>query len=104
MKTLVTRTVLIAQADADLGHHPQYKGYWNDWAVGTVTRKVRTKLGVAFEKGDVVLVSPKIETNKVPVRGKSLPYAEWPTKSFAVCYSFRNKCNTQIDAKSVKLH
>jgi len=104
MTTLTRRDVMIERAEADMAGHPQYKGRWNGWAVGTVTKRIKTKLGVAFEAGDEVLVSPEVRMERVAPRGKSLPYAEWPLKFFRVCYSFRNKADTQILAEVVKVH
>ena len=103
MKTLVKREVLVAQAEADMAAYPQYKGHWNGWAVGTVTKRIKTKLCVAFEKGDVVLVDPTVRREKVAPRGRSLPYADWPEKLFRACYSFRNKADTLIDAGVVEV-
>lgn len=45
-------------AEALNWEYPQYKGHWDgdEWEVGTVTRRIETKMGVAFEAGDVTLV------------------------------------------------
>lgn len=41
-----------AKAHEDL---PQYDGAWEDWTLVEVTGTVRTKLGLAFEKGDITI-------------------------------------------------
>ncbi len=101
MTTLTMRDVMVKRAETDMAGYPQYKGHWDKWVIGTVTKRLKTKLGVAFEAGDEVLVNPEVRSEKVAPRGKSLPYAEWPLKLFRVCYSFRNRCDTQILAEDV---
>jgi hypothetical protein len=49
------------KADAELAHemYPQYRNHWDGWSVGVMRRRVETKMGVAFEAGDLVLVKPR---------------------------------------------
>jgi hypothetical protein len=95
------RTELIAIADAKHTQYPQYKNYWDNWVLMVVTKKVKTKMGVAFDKGEVVLVKPQTEFHKVMPK-ENLPYDQWPEKEFRVAYSVKTGCNTQVDAKSFK--
>lgn len=39
--------------------YPQYDGYWDgpEWVLAKITRRLRTKGGVRFERGDIVLVN-----------------------------------------------
>lgn len=48
-------------ADASAAHeqYPQYRGHWHGWDIGVVRHKVETKLGLAFEAGDLVLLRPR---------------------------------------------
>lgn len=56
--------------------------------VGRITRALRTKAGLAFERGDLVLLDPaRIET----VNGKAYRYA----------YSSRTRMNTAIPVTHV---
>jgi hypothetical protein len=72
--------------------------------VAEVTSRVRTKLGVAFEAGDLVLVSPEVWEDRVIPRGpdKFLPYEQWPLKQFATAYSYRNGIDTSVPVAKVR--
>lgn len=91
------------RAEAAEAHaaYRQYDGYWDGWRVAEITKRVRTKLGVAFEAGDLVLVSPDTRDEKIPTRGGE-PYEQWPERTFATAYSRRNKCNTGVFAEDVR--
>lgn len=69
---------------AELQHVPylQYQGHWDgrEWEVKQMTRRLVTKMGVAFEPGDWVLC--KKEGSGV--------WTRW------TAYSFRNACDTAI--------
>jgi hypothetical protein len=46
---------------------PQYKGHWDDYVLVVVRKKITTKMGLAFEKGDVTLAAPALtETDIYP--------------------------------------
>lgn len=47
-----------AEAEAAHAQYPQYQGHWDGWVLGQLTRTVRTKLGVAGVKGELVLMAP----------------------------------------------
>jgi hypothetical protein len=54
---------------------PQYAGHWSgdEWQVGTVGTRVRTKSGVAFEAGGLVLFKrgegyQRVETTAYSIR------------------------------------
>ncbi len=72
------RQTLVAQAEAQLAQYPQYRGHWDGWRVGRITRDVKTKLGVAFKRDDVVL------------------YTDDRGARFVTAYSFRNRVDTSI--------
>lgn len=43
-------------AEKHLAEYPQYEGHWQGWSLGKATDTLTTKLGVAFEAGDYVLI------------------------------------------------
>ncbi len=93
------------RADAEQAHarYPQYANHWDDWRIAEITRRVRTKSGVAFERGDLVLVAPTTYTEKVPPRGQPFAeYHEWPEREFATAYSFRTGNDTAVLATEVR--
>lgn len=47
---------LKAAADAEHVQYPQYKGHWDHYRLCRITRRVKTKAGVAFEAGDLAMV------------------------------------------------
>ena len=73
---------LIDQAKAQVEGFPQYANSFDDVRVVRVTKRLTTKLGVAFEPGDLVLMTSAAS----PTLGNE----------FATCWSFRNKCHTSI--------
>lgn len=74
-------------AEAAHAQYPQYQGHWSgpEWVLVQVVRKVRTKLGVAFEKWDLAIA--KRDT----LEGKSV----WSV------YSTKNRVDTVLDSDSV---
>lgn len=74
---------------AQLAHeqYPQYSGCWAaaDWKLVRVNRQVKTKLGVAFEAGDI-----------------SLGRRNWLLGDWTV-YSVRNQINTVLDGSVTDL-
>ena len=94
--------VLRSQAKADHASYPQYDGYWDgpEWVLVRVTRQVKTKLGVAFVKGETALArrtppEPDSENLSPAVR------AELNRPSWTV-YSVRNRCNTRLPLTAAK--
>jgi hypothetical protein len=100
---MTTVTALRTIAEQAHATYPQYAGHWGGWELVTVTRQIRTKLGVAFTKGEVALRQPGTATEKVcPPRGSSLPYEQWPEREFVTLYSVRNRCDTLVQASYVR--
>lgn len=99
------RQHLIKEAAEAHAQYSQYNGFWDTWRVVEVVKPVRTKLGQAFQVGDIVLRSPEVRTEKAPPRGRAAagtPYEEWPEKQFVTCYSFRNQCNTGLRPSDIR--
>lgn len=81
---------LVAQAESQLAQYPQYEGHWDDWTVGLVKRDIKTKAGLAFRKGDAVLVQPIIRDLT------ESSFAKRKNKLGVTAYSFRNRCDTGL--------
>lgn len=92
-----TRDEVLAKAEAARQHaihysapYPQYDGAFDDMVPVRVTRRVRTKMGVAFRAGDVSVAEPDVE-----------PADEWSGPSRTV-WSVRNGIKTLIAAEHVE--
>lgn len=77
---------VIAMADAEHRQYPQYRDHWSgpEWRVATITRDIRTKMGVAFVAGDVTIVRPDDDPH------------------YVTAYSARNRIDTTIPASRVR--
>lgn len=51
--TMTTADTLRQQADAKNAQYPQYRGHWDGWTLGVMTRKLR-----GLPKGTPVLLKP----------------------------------------------
>lgn len=98
-------TILVALRSAARAAHedfPQYCGYWDgpEWVLVRMSRRVKTKMGVAFEKGEVALArrSPKEPNSSSlsPAARAELNKPSWEA------YSVRNRCNTIVAVKAAK--
>jgi hypothetical protein len=86
--------LFIAEADKQKAPYPQYRGYFlnsdaRTWTLVTVTRTIKTKMGVAFLAGDKALAM----TGGTDRRA---------TPKFVSVYSLRNRILTSIPAKAVR--
>jgi len=74
----------LAECRVDADRFPQYLGAFSGRAVVRLRRKVRTKMGVAFERGDLTIArwEPADERFGIP--------AGW------VAFSFRNGIDTSV--------
>lgn len=84
------RNLIVATADEAHAQYPQYAGHWNgpEWQLGEVARQVRTKSGVAFRRGDIVLFRERTEEE---CRAGCAP-------GFVTAYSVRNGIDTSVPA------
>ena len=73
---------------AQVAQWPQYKGHFDNVSVCRVTRRIKTKMGVAFEAQDEALVFP--------------PDAD-TTPGFSRVWSFRNQIATSVPSNAVEL-
>lgn len=83
------RNLIVAAADEAHEMYPQYAGHWNgpEWQLGEVARQVRTKSGVAFRRGDIVIFRERTEEEL-----RAIP----ETAGFVTAYSVRNGVDTSI--------
>lgn len=78
--------------DAALGEFPQYASHLNGWRLGFIRSPVRTKLGLAFATGDVVLYRDQDE--------RAIEVGCDPT--FKTAYSVRNAVDTSIPNSAIE--
>jgi len=77
-------SILVDRANAAHHHLPQYKGAWDGFELARMKRDFTTKLGDAFSKGQLVLVSV----------GKD----DCPYDMYYTAYSPNTECNTSVGA------
>jgi len=68
---------------------PQYEGHWDgpEWSLAVVLRRVRTKAGVAFVRGELVIAKHDAD----PLDGHQR----------AVAYSVNNRIDTVLRTKDI---
>lgn len=93
----VAKVTAEKQTEAIRAHaeYPRYEGHWDDWVLARITSRISTRLGVAFEKGDLVLVHPDVET-----LGE---FSRYPGRQTRTAYSFRTAVDTCVRADYVQL-
>lgn len=84
------REAIYAAIDAELGQYPQYKDHARTWALGFITAPTRTKRGIAFRTGDVVLYTTRDERMGDVTDG------------FVSAYSVRNGVDTSIPVNTIE--
>ena len=84
-----TKTELTALADAQNAQWPQYKGVFDGglWFRCEVRRQIRTKMGVAFDKGEITIAKP----------------CEFDAGRLVTAYSFKNRIQTSIPNGAVRV-
>lgn len=82
--TETDRLNLVNVANAQTAQWPQYRGHFDAYRIGRITRDVKTKLGLAFRKGDVVIwtIGERDLGN-----GPEVTFTAW---------SVRNRCDTGV--------
>lgn len=74
---------LRGEAEAAMKAYPQYAGHFAGYRLGRAKKTVKTKLGIAVEKGDLVIFT-----------------VDGATATF---WSRRNACDTSIAAKGIEI-
>jgi hypothetical protein len=80
------------RAAAQVAQYPQYATHFDDCTLGIAKRAVRTKMGLVFDKDDVLLVFPPHKLIR-----------QSPEPGFVAVWSMRNKCTTHVPVSSVKV-
>lgn len=88
------RNSIIAEATKKHEKYPQYAGHWDGFKLVRVKKNIRTKMGIAFVKGEVSIAQDATK-NLLP------KYAEEVAGCVSV-YSKRNSIDTLIDAKNIE--
>lgn len=91
------RHEVIATANAQNAGYPQYAGYWDgpEWFVVRITKTVKTKMGVAFDAGEITLARwSRMDPRDLAVVG--------PRPLFVTAYSIQNRINTSVKAGDVE--
>ncbi len=84
-----TAAQIKTQAQALHAQYPQYKGHWDNYRLVRVNRRIKTKAGVAFIKGEV---SIGIERTNDSIR---------ELDGCVVVYSCSNNMDTVLSAHKV---
>lgn len=96
----MTITILKRDAEAKVAQYPQYRGHFDNYVLVRVRKRIRTKMGVAFEAGEVSIANPAERINTdAPAFGKRKAYAgPWIT-----VWSARNSVDTSIKKKDLEI-
>lgn len=80
-------------ASAVLAQYPQYKGHFDNYVLVRVTKRIKTKGGVAFEAGDVSIANPN---TTVCESGR------YKGRRFVTVWSARRMVDTSIKCQDVQ--
>lgn len=77
-----TKEDVVRAAEQAHAGHPQFRGHWRgpEWKLVLLRRAIHTKLGTAFERGDVTI-------------------AKAAEPGYLTAYSVRNEADTRIEAR-----
>lgn len=85
-----TLAFLKATAISQVAKYPQYLGHFERYTLARVKRDIKTKMGLAFTKGEFVIVAPDGEFH--------LP----GTTKFRTAWSRKNAVDTSIKASDLE--
>lgn len=85
---------LVALANILMSKYPQYKNHFNDYILIEVKKDIKTKMGLAFSKGELTIALPEIRIS-TGVDGK--------TRNTITAFSFSNKADTSIPIVDVSV-
>ncbi len=80
----IVRLSLIGAAASQMAAYPQYAGHFDGYQVARATKTVKTKMGLAWNKGELLIY--KTESRDIG-RGPEICFT---------AYSVRNRCDTGI--------
>jgi len=79
-----------ARAARTLAKYPQYRGHFDNYILVQINRQIKTKFGIAFEKGDYAIARPATSR---PEFGSRM------TWEFRTVWSDRNNIDTSVPEK-----
>jgi len=85
---------LKAEAAEAMAKYPQYAGHFDGYRLGRAKRTVRTKMGVAVEKGELVIFKTEKDEGWKILRGED--------RMAAVFWSRTNRCDTMVLADEIE--
>lgn len=88
------RQCLTVQAAEQVKLYPQYRGHFDAYRVVQITKLVKTKMGLAFEKGEMAIARPEIRHFFRPDGTQGLSVTVW---------SMKNRCDVSVPAKHVEI-
>lgn len=91
--TKATLETLKIRAAAQVAQYPQYAGHFAGYRLARVKRDVRTKMGLAFKRGEFVIA---VE------RDASHPHGSTLTSEFATAWSMSNAIDTSIRMRDME--
>jgi hypothetical protein len=87
-----TLTSLKATATVQVARYPQYKNHFTSYRLVRITRDVKTKMGLAFARGEYAIATEKKdELPGLPSNGK-----------YVTVWSRRNKIDTSVRVSDVE--
>jgi hypothetical protein len=81
---------LRGMAAAQVAEYPQYIGHFDAYTLVRIKRPIRTKLGLAFDAGEVAIAAP----GAAPILGGG--------PRFRTVWSLRNRIDTSVPASAVE--
>jgi hypothetical protein len=87
MTTLTILESLKAEASEQMALFPQYQGHFDNYELVEITQDVRTKMGLAFVKGEIAIAGPR--TDRI-----------FPSY-YRTVWSMRNKVDTSIPMSAI---
>lgn len=93
--TKATMSALLATATAQVAKYPQYAGHFANYKLARVKKDIRTKMGLAFMKGEYVLA----KTHPAEVHA---PSGMVLLSAGVTAWSRRNACDTALKTGDVE--
>lgn len=85
-------SLLKEKAQEQVKHFPQYNGYFDKWILVKVNRKVKTKLGLAFDEDEISIAR----------LGNCLP-GDFVGMDYTSVWSFKTHITTSVPSKDITI-
>lgn len=89
-----TKAQNLEAARSQVSHYPQYADYFDGWIEVRVCKRVKTKLGEAFEKDELAIARPEI---------RKVTGMDGVTRLFVTVWSISNQCATSVEFNDVEI-